>query len=207
MIFEIRNIIESDELKIKLLSYADSPAEVLDLSILSAQERGRFTEFISNKRKLEFYFTRLLWLQFSRDTKITYAETGKPKIENGFLSITHSRNIIVIAFSVNHEIGLDIEHYSDKVLRIRDKFLSHAEQKRFDTNDIKTMTTLWSIKEAVYKSLNIPGLIFKDHIRVMEIGEINRVIVSIRKQKKELLFFRLNFENFILIYCAKETPL
>ena len=205
MIFEISNIIENQELKIKLLTYEEYPSEALDLSIFTSADRKKFNNFGSNKRKLEFFFTRLLWKNFSEYEPIEYTENGKPHITNGHISISHSNNTIAIAYSSTNSLGLDIEHFNPKISKIKDKFLSDTEQKMFDITDEKTITTLWSIKEAVYKLFSIHGMSFRDHIEILEIGELNEVLVKIEESNKRLTFSRLVFDKFILTYCTRDT--
>ena len=207
MIFEITDILRNDEVEIKLLTYQPCELNELNLNLFSEIDREHFSNFISNKRKLEFYYTRYLWSQFNAFQEIQYSDSGKPQLKNGFISISHSRNTIVIAFSGDHLVGLDIEYYSPKVLSIRDKFLSPLEQNRFDTTNEKQMTTLWSIKEAVYKLADVQGLNFKENIRIMAVGDINKVILVKDETEKKLIFSRISFSEFILIYCIEETLL
>lgn len=202
MNFEIDDIIENEELHVKLLNYKDCNIDSLDLERLSTSERKRFDSFGAKKRKLEYFFTRVLWRSFTVHQQINYTETGKPCIKNGFISISHSSQTVAISYSNLHPIGLDIEHFNPKISRIQDKFLSKIEKERFDLSGEENITTLWSIKEAVYKLLDIRGLSFKEDIEVLEIGEINRVQVNYRIKHKELTFSRIVFEKFILIYCT-----
>lgn len=202
MKFEISDIIESRELKIKLLTYEFDQDTELNLNILSQTDLERFHAFGCKKRRGEFFFTRFLWQTFEEYQPIVYDENGKPELEEGFISISHSKNAIAIAFSKTHPIGLDIEHYNPKIWRIRNKFLSEFEQDSFDLNEEKTITTLWSIKEAVYKLMGIPGLSFKNAIKITEIGDLNRVIVTNNGAKLDLTFQRLIFDTFILTYCS-----
>lgn len=202
--FEIKHIIDNEDLKIKLLSYAfDNPVD-LDLSYLTEEEQVKYASFISSKRKLEYFYTRLLWTSFSTNTTISYLPSGKPHLSKGFISISHSRNKIAIAFSTHCPIGLDIEHFNEKIFRIQSKFTSLYEREHFDLSNHELLTTIWSIKEAVYKLVDIPGLRFKEDICVLEIEKSNRVEVELRVSKKHLNFERIIYEGFILTYCLLE---
>ena len=202
MNFEINDIIKNEELHVKVLNYKDCNMNALDLERLSDSERMRFESFGAKKRKLEYYFTRVLWRSFTVHQQINYTLTGRPCIKNGFISISHSGRTIAISYSNQHPIGLDIEHFNPKISRVQNKFLSPIEKERFDLNGKENMTTLWSIKEAVYKLLDIEGLSFKEDIEVLEIGKLNRVRVQFGLFKKEFTFSRIIFETFILIYCT-----
>lgn len=204
MKFQISHILHDHQVTIKLLSYKLCNLEDLDLKILSKEELDRFVNFKSEKRKLEFYFTRFLWSRFSEFEEITYQGTGKPHLRNGYISISHSRKMIAIAYSPINHVGVDIEHFNPKILTIADKFLSVEEKNQFDLTDKTTITTLWSIKEAMYKVLNIPGLVFKENIRIIQIGETNLVNLIYKESQKTFPFKRLIYEDFILTYCSKD---
>jgi len=199
--FEINHIIDNDDLKIKLLSYEIDNPDDLDLSYLTGEEQVKYAHFISSKRKLEYFYTRLLWASFSNNRTISYLSSGKPYISKGHISISHSRNKIAIAYSKDCEIGLDIEHFNDKIFRIASKFISPYERAHFDLSNHQLLTTIWSIKEAVYKLLDIPGLRFKEDICVLEIEKSNRVEVELSFSKKHLTFNRMTFDSYILTYC------
>ena len=201
MNFRTTNIVENDDLKIKLLSYDDSNPDDLDLRYLSEEERQKYHGFISSKRKLEYFYTRLLWSHFNINMPISYLSSGKPYISKGHISISHSKNKIAIAYSKDCEIGLDIEHFNDKIFRIASKFISPYEHAHFDLSNHQLLTTIWSIKEAVYKLVNIPGLRFKEDICVLEIEKTNRVEVELSFSKKHLTFERMTFDSYILTYC------
>jgi 4'-phosphopantetheinyl transferase len=202
--FEIKHIIDNDDLKIKLLSYDIDNAVDLDLSYLTDEEQIKYASFISTKRKLEYFYTRLLWSSFSTNTTISYLPSGKPYLTKGYISISHSRNKIAIAYSKQCAIGLDIEHFNEKIFRIQSKFTSLYEREHFDLSNHQLLTTIWSIKEAVYKLVDIPGLRFKEDICVLEIEKSNRVEVELRVSKKHLNFERIIYERFILTYCLLE---
>lgn len=44
--------------------------------------------------------------------QVTYSKTGKPLIENGFISVSHTRNLLLIAYD-NFPIGIDCEFPRD----------------------------------------------------------------------------------------------
>lgn len=88
------------------------------------------------------------------DTPILYKNSGKPYLENGmFVSISHTNNYIAISLSENRETGIDIETISNKVLRVKNKFIS--EDEPIDPqNEAKHLLIHWSAKEALYKIID-----------------------------------------------------
>jgi len=199
--FEIKNIINENDLEIKLLNYQNHSIDKLNLNILTKNELKKLNSFKSKKRKLEFFFTRILWQKFGKGITIEYNENGKPILSMGYISISHSKNTIAIGFSDKEKIGLDIEHYNSKINRIKEKFLSRQELDSFDLTNTETITTLWSVKEATYKLVDIPGLSYKDSIKVTDIGEINRVQLITKNKSTFFSFRRIVFKDFILTHC------
>lgn len=203
----IEHILKDENLEINFLHYSEPELCKLNLSILTKTEKELFESFKSTKRKFEFYFTRFLWLKFKANTqkqKIDYAFSGKPLITNGHISISHSQNTVAIGFCKNKTIGIDIEHYSEKIKRITPKFLSQKEQKTFDCKDLTTLTTMWSIKEAVYKLGLERGMSFRQQIQLKSIGKKNIAYIITKKFEGELDFYRILFNNFVLTYCTTD---
>ncbi len=201
MKFETITVLETVDTSIKLLEYQQSPPELLDLNILSSEEIRIFESFKSDKRKLEYYYTRVLWQDFEIGLPIQYTTHGKPIISIGYISISHSGSAVLIGYSKNREIGIDIEHFNPKIALIKHKFLSKNEISSYDTTNLKVLTAIWSIKEAVYKMLAIPGLSFKEEIDVTALGDKKRVFVKNEGNGFSCEFSNLIFDQFVISYC------
>ncbi len=203
MKFETITILEEVDTTIKLLHYEICSPELLDLAGMSDGEISTFHSFKSAKRKLEFYFTRLLWRQFELGMPIFYNENGKPKISSGYMSISHSKASILIGYSKQKEIGLDIEHYNPKIDLIKHKFLSEQEINQYDITDLTILTAIWSIKEAIYKMIDEPGLSFQNQIDVISLGDLKQVFVKTNKNESMIVFSNLIMSEFVISYCYK----
>lgn len=102
------------------------------------------------------------------NVELAHRENGAPYIVNEpiNISITHSGNFVCIAFSSHKQIGIDIESHSDKVLRVRDRFLNEAEKSHISQQDLEMNLMAWTSKEAIYKATSISGIDFKESIRL-----------------------------------------
>lgn len=201
MHYSIKNIIDTDRILIKKLEYEDIDVDKIDPQFFNPEEKERYSTFISDKRRREFYFTRVLLRSFNLDLTIQYRDTGKPIINEGHISISHSRNKVVIGYSKDHVIGVDIEFFNPKIHRIKHKFLSTIEKERFDTENEEVLTLIWSIKEAIYKMEDIPGLLFKEHILVHALSHRGDVRVIKNGLEHDYLFDFLIFNKFVITYC------
>jgi phosphopantetheinyl transferase len=139
--------------------------------------------------------------------EILYQESGKPYLSNNIkISISHSYDWLVVLFSFNGvDVGVDIEKVRNKILNIKDKFLSPQELKDLKAASLEKHTIYWCVKEAVYKALGAIGLIFEEHMYVEDFiyssqgGKINaQVIYSDLKKTYTLQYQILN--EYILVY-------
>jgi len=193
--YKIKEILTNKDVNIKVLRYSNQGVNHLDLSIFNALELSKYKSYKSDKRKLEFYYSRVLWHSFNIDFQIEYKPTGKPILKKGFISISHSHHKIAIAFSKTKNIGVDIEYRSNKVQKIKHKFLHDTEQ--YET--IKDLTAIWTIKEAIYKLYDTDKLFFKEHIVVSLMAEKPHVSVEIESKinKPNLSVFHIN-DTYVL---------
>ena len=105
------------------------------------------------------------------DARIDYAPSGKPLLTLNFstphrggagwgsVSVSHSKTHAALLLSTHPDIGVDIECVSHRVLRLVSRIAQPDElPESFATmtDDEKALylTTLWTVKEAVYKSLD-----------------------------------------------------
>ncbi|MET3536253.1 4'-phosphopantetheinyl transferase family protein [Chryseobacterium limigenitum] len=104
------------------------------------------------KKLLEVLMVRKLLKGLKPNSKILYKER-EPFLspEDAEISITHSFPFAAIAISKN-KIGIDIEKFNPKILRVIDKFTYENERGfiPFD-NEVTFYTIIWSVKESMYK--------------------------------------------------------
>ena len=166
MNYWIEEIERTPHVHIKMLRYRPDINHSIDVGAFSSDEKARYNSYKSRKRKLEFYFTRMLWESFEIKEEIKYKASGKPVIQSGYVSISHSHDCIAIAFAKQNEIGLDIEPVSEKIKRVKHKF-SHPDEQ---FEDLLDLTKSWCIKEAVYKLLDLYDIIFMENILVENVS-------------------------------------
>ena len=99
--------------------------------------------------------------------ELTTTEEGVPQLAEGFCSLSHS-DLYATAVYAKEQVGIDIEAYRVKILRIAKKF-THKNELTFlnELDQIKALTRLWTAKEAIYKALKKAGLSFSEQIEVM----------------------------------------
>jgi phosphopantetheinyl transferase (holo-ACP synthase) len=69
--------------------------------------------------------------------------------------------------------------------------------------DIKSLTTIWGAKEAVFKIVNQKGISFKNHLFIDKFsfnnGQTNLLLKTEKETHNFLIFFK-EIENFVLVY-------
>jgi phosphopantetheinyl transferase len=107
----------------------------------------------------------LQYLNYS-DFDLTYDVTGKPHLTKNnsiHISISHSHEFSAIGISSN-PIGIDLEKQRKKILVIASKFAIHQLSAKDEQKNIRELTVIWGIKEAIFKIENQVGISFIDHI-------------------------------------------
>lgn len=134
-------------------------------SFLTSDEIERLACFSHPSRRMEFTATRILRHSIFGYSHIHYDTHGAPFIENeGFISISHSKNTVAIAINPEFKIGLDLEEPRKSILELKHKFLNDREISTWDCDDYLNVTKIWSAKEALYKLAGRKKIIFKDEL-------------------------------------------
>jgi len=82
----------------------------------------------------------------------TKEETGRPRLGEDHCSLSHGGGWVVAARCAR-PVGVDVEQASERLHRVRRRFVGPADQPVLDAfgDDLDTLCRLWTAKEAVYK--------------------------------------------------------
>jgi phosphopantetheinyl transferase len=137
-------------------------------------------------RKLQYAASRYVASLLTNNTdasQIIKNQHRQPFLSNSDLkiSISHDENWAAVAIG-NQQIGIDIFCSTDKVIRIADRFIHDSEKKylaTFITHDseiIEYYSLLWSIKETVFKWMQVQQVEFKTDIILVELHPDKAII-------------------------------
>lgn len=144
------------------------PADAL-LDLLDKNEADLLRSMnLAESRLLEKAAIRVLLAQLAgNEAKIAYRDNGKPYLESHSLgiSISHTKGYAAILLADSNHLGIDIEYVSDRVNRIRSRFISNEE---YINQQDETMHLLlhWSAKETMYKALSMDKIDLKNDFRI-----------------------------------------
>ena len=179
------------------------------LGLLHLPDYSVFTG-VTTKRELEKNATAfLLEKLFGKPVNLTYNEEGKPQLkeETCHISISHSHDKLVIICNTQCDTGIDVELIRDKVLKIKDKFLSVPELDEAK-NNVEKLIIYWAAKETLYKIYGLKEVEFTKHLFVHpftlhETGTLTGEIYLESFRKKFNLHYE-KLEDYMLVYVLNE---
>jgi phosphopantetheinyl transferase len=144
---------------------------------------------------------------------IRIADTSKPYLpdEQYHFSISHCGDYAAAIVSSNQRVGIDIEIPSQKVERIKEKFLNEEENSEFIppqagqnselSQNSELLTLLWSAKESVFKWYGNGKVDFRQHIQLKQVHEGNETINCLfGKTSEQLTVHYRRFEHLVLAW-------
>jgi len=134
---------------------------------------------------------------------IRIADTRKPYLpdEQYHFSISHCGDFAAAIVSSDLRVGIDIEIPSEKVERIKAKFLTEAEISKFETQNSGLLTLLWSAKEAVFKWYAAGKVDFRQHIQIASIHLNDEMIhCFFAKANQELTIYYRQFDHLAMAW-------
>jgi len=124
----------------------------------------------SESRKREWLTVRVLLKEMlSEEKEILYTSTGKPYLsDNSYqISISHTKGFVAVALHPKMKVGIDIEHISQRIHKIRSRFMNAKEEANLDKAHEEIHLLLhWSAKESMFKLLEKQDVDFKTDLHI-----------------------------------------
>ena len=180
--------------------------------VLSKEEDQKLQSFKNHSRKLEWLSVRALAKEMTgKRTRIIYNSERKPFLyDNSFhISISHSHNFTAILLSKTRRVGIDLEHMSHRINKIRDKFINESEKITHNPAKLRYHLYIhWCAKESLYKICDKQGLIFNKNLLIepfvpAKAGKLKGHITGTENfdEAIELEYFRK--DNYVIVWCCK----
>jgi len=200
-----KTITPNSQTTVKIWKISESYNDLFKSVTLKPKSLERVLGMKSEMHQRGFLSVRKLLTEFDyNDDDLFYDDCGKPHLKDGKqISITHSFNFSAIIIS-NSAIGIDIEKQRQKINIIAHKFIDYEfdylDEK--DADYIKKLTTIWCIKESLYKLYATPGLSFKQHCLVIPFNIKDDETVAWIDYKAKKQRYNINFLEFEGFTCA-----
>jgi len=172
-------------------------------------------ENFKDKRMMEWIASRYLLslLENNRQRSNCLKDKyGKPYLDNSpeNISISHSGNLVAACIS-DFKTGIDIQIVSDKINRIKYKFLSEEELK-ICADDFISLNRYWTAKEALYKAYGKKGLNFIENIMINPFVKhkshlVSKGTVSKDKEKIEYDIYSITIKDSILTIAIEKQKI
>ena len=193
--------------KTKIILWKIIPGELEDKH-LSEYDKS-FLKIRKEKKSREYFLAARKLLKYEHpELVINYDFNGKPHLNNQKgISISHSNEIVAIGISNEIDFGIDIQYKTDKIFKIKNKFLSKNESKFLGkTDDIELLTKLWSAKESIFKALGKEGVSFSNDLEINTINNKDLFRAGYYKKDNIKIKFDLDFlfiEEYIICHAKK----
>lgn len=164
-------------------------------------------------RRLEWLAVRRLLHAIGCKSSIAYHPTGRPYLldDNRHISISHTRGYAAVAIHYDYPVGLDIEQRSDKVCRVKNKFLSD-EEKVFllpEKENVDALLVIWTVKEAMFKLIDKEGIDFAEHFHLspFQMAEEGALVAreSFTNERKTFAFRYRIYPDFVLSFATTKA--
>lgn len=144
----------------ELLAMLDNPA-AYQLSIEKMHTEKRRQEWLGSRTALKEIL--------GREVPISYQTNGAPYVEGlqQSISISHTKGYAAVLVSPHPIAGIDIEYRSDRVLKIRSRFMEKEEEAGLDpAHEVEHLLIHWCAKEALFKLIGQEEVDFVRHLHV-----------------------------------------
>ncbi|MBX7095550.1 MAG: 4'-phosphopantetheinyl transferase superfamily protein [Flavobacteriales bacterium] len=175
-----------------------------------ALKSGLSEEIIADLDAIKFPGRRKQWLAIRQlvhwinpSLKISYDSKGKPVLESGYISISHTSHFAAVYYHPEIPTGIDLEEKNERIFKITNRFINSDEREMHNTSDLETATLIWSAKEAVFKKTGEDTTFFASCQTIRSINnDLRNLEVQIKNkgvEGTERLAYHF-FDNHILTY-------
>lgn len=140
---------------------------------------------------------------------INYLPSGKPFLDETrkTISISHTKNYAAVIVGTDNMTALDIETKSERILKIRRKFMNAQEETNLKSSGFDEVTALlihWCAKESLFKAIPDENVDFAKELIVHNLintGNSGRFNAVFTRDETSFVVDYLLEEDFVLTYC------
>lgn len=145
-----------------------------EAELLSRLTRGDYpllpAEIRTEKRRREWLAVRVLLKELlGGETRIAYRPDGAPCLpeKQMHISISHTKGFAAVILHEQSPVGIDVEYLSDRIRKVRSRFLCPEEDAMIDAgHETEHLLLCWCAKETLFKLMGRRGVDFREHLHV-----------------------------------------
>lgn len=191
------------DVRLGIWAISESSDDFWALSPYVESSRSEFNAlYKSEQRKCEVLAVRLLIKEIICDNvQLLHQDNGKPYLSSGMnISISHTRGFAVIIVSHSKQVSVDIEYFSNRIERIRSKFMRDDENA---SSQVKLLMH-WCAKETMYKLFPEDNLTFNKMQLLSVDGNDSTGIITAKNifRNRNVSVYYRTFCNCLLTYAV-----
>ena len=191
------------DVRLGIWAISESSDDFWALSPYAESSRSEFNAlYKSEQRKCEVLAVRLLIKEIIGDNvQLLHQDNGKPYLSSGMnISISHTRGFAVIIVSHSKQVSVDIEYFSNRIERIRSKFMRDDENA---SSQVKLLMH-WCAKETMYKLFPEDNLTFNKMQLLSVDGNDSTGIITAKNifRNRNVSVYYRTFCNCLLTYAV-----
>ncbi len=148
----------------------ETPPELLAALLSKEEIEPQLRQYFTTKRQTEFLALRVLLQELGGDPcQIEYEPSGRPFLfdQSYQISFTHTRDYVAVYMHRTAQVGIDMEYPSQRIFKVREKFMHPHEESALDLSEEETALLLhWSGKETMFKAIGEEDVEFKGHLHI-----------------------------------------
>ena len=191
------------DVRLGIWAISESSDDFWALSPYVESSRSEFNAlYKSEQRKCEVLAVRLLIKEIIGDNvQLLHQDNGKPYLSSGMnISISHTRGFAVIIVSHSKQVSVDIDYFSNRIERIRSKFMRDDENA---SSQVKLLMH-WCAKETMYKLFPEDNLTFNKMQLLSVDGNDSTGIITAKNifRNRNVSVYYRTFCNCLLTYAV-----
>lgn len=191
------------DVRLGIWAVSESSDDFWALSPYVESSRSEFNAlYKSEQRKCEVLAVRLLIKEIiGNNVQLLHQDNGKPYLSSGMnISISHTRGFAVIIVSRSKQVSVDIEYFSNRIERIRSKFMRDDENA---SSQVKLLMH-WCAKETMYKLFPEDNLTFNKMQLLSVDGNNSTGIITAKNifRNRNVSVYYKTFCNCLLTYAV-----
>lgn len=191
------------DVRLGIWAISESSDDFWALSPYVESSRSEFNAlYKSEQRKCEVLAVSLLIKEIIGDNvQLLHQDNGKPYLSSGMnISISHTRGFAVIIVSYSKQVSVDIEYFSNRIERIRSKFMRDDENA---SSQVKLLMH-WCAKETMYKLFPEDNLTFNKMQLLSVDGNDSTGIITAKNifRNRNVSVYYRTFCNCLLTYAV-----
>jgi 4'-phosphopantetheinyl transferase len=189
----------------------DESTEFFESNLVLYNEEVNEIAELSERKQREWLSSRYLLqsiMNIDYRLAVIKNDNGKPYLigTNHHISLSHSANFIA-AIVAPFAIGIDVQYITEKIDRIKHKFLSEKEYQHYsEYQNLLMLHIYWGAKESLFKVYGLGSVDFKKHLYIEPFSIHDGCFFGNILKDNSVMRYKMEFvisDAFVLVYTVE----